>query len=74
MPMRKKTNIMSDNQTVRSRREFKPKDGKVENQGRVIRPMKQTWQLFTDSLTMFTDDFMEDRQQPSHQKRKSSFA
>lgn len=40
----------------------------------VIRPKKQMWQLFVDSLALFTEDFMEGgRQQPLVQKRKSSF-
>lgn len=35
----------------------------------------QTWQSLTDSLAMFTDDFMEEgRQQPLLQKRKRSLA
>ena len=41
----------------------------------VIGQKKQTWQFLTDSLTMFTDDFMgEGRQQPPIQKRKRPFA
>lgn len=77
----KKTRLfMSGNsQAVRIPREFQLEGNEVEIQRRgntlVIRPKKQTWQLFTDSLTMFTDDFMGDgRQQPPIQKRKRPFA
>ncbi|MDF0673751.1 MAG: type II toxin-antitoxin system VapB family antitoxin [Nitrospira sp.] len=78
---RKKTKLfMSGNsQAVRIPREFQLEGGEVEIQRRgntlVIRQKKQTWQPLTDSLTMFTDDFMgEGRQQPPIQKRKRPFA
>jgi antitoxin VapB len=81
MTARKKTKLfMSGNsQAVRIPREFQLEGDEVEIQRRgntlVIRPKKQTWQSLTDSLAMFTDDFMEEgRQQPPVQKRKSSFA
>lgn len=81
MAMLKKTKIfMSGNsQAVRIPREFQLKGDEVEIQRRgntlVIRSKMQTWQSLTDSLTMFTDDFMDEvRQQPPLQKRKSSFA
>ncbi len=80
MAARKKTKLfMSGNsQAVRIPREFQLEGDEVEIQRRgntlVIRPKKQTWQLLLDSLTLFTDDFMEGgRQQPPVQKRKSSF-
>ncbi len=79
--MKKNTKLfMSGNsQAVRIPREFQLEGAEVEIQRRgntlVIRPKKQTWQPFTDSLTMFTDDFMgEGRQQPPLQKRKRPFA
>jgi antitoxin VapB len=81
MATRKKTKLfMSGNsQAVRIPREFHLDGDEVEIQRRgntlVIRPKKQTWQPLTDSLTMFTDDFMgEGRQQPPIQRRKRPFA
>jgi antitoxin VapB len=80
MAMRKKTKLfMSGNsQAVRIPREFQLQGREVEIQRRgntlVISPKKQTWQPLTDSLAMFTDDFMEEgRQQPPLQVRKRSF-
>lgn len=81
MATRKNTKLfMSGNsQAVRIPREFQLEGDEVEIQRRgntlVIRPKKETWQPLTDSLAMFTDDFMEEgRQQPTIQKRKRSFA
>ena len=81
MAARKKTKLfMSGNsQAVRIPREFKLEGDEVEIQRRgntlVIRQKKQTWQLLTDSLALFTDDFMEEgRQQPPVQKRRCPFA
>ena len=78
---RKKTKLfMSGNsQAVRIPREFQLEGDEVEIQRRgntlVIRPKKETWQSLTESLAMFTDDFMEEgRQQPPIQKRKRPFA
>ena len=81
MATKKKTKLfMSGNsQAVRIPREFHLDGDEVEIQRRgntlVIRPKKETWQPLTDSLTMFTDDFMgEGRQQPPIQRRKRPFA
>lgn len=81
MAIRKKTKLfMSGNsQAVRIPREFQLEGDEVDIQRRgntlVIRPKKQTWQSFTDSLAMFTDDFMEEgKQQPPLQKRKHFLA
>ena len=81
MATRKKTKLfMSGNsQAVRIPSEFRLEGDEVEIERRgntlVIRPKKQTWLSLTESLAMFTDDFMEDgRQQPPLQKRKPSFA
>ena len=78
---RKKSKLfMSGNsQAVRIPREFQLEGDEVEIQRRgntlVIRPKRQTWKQLTDSLTMFTDDFMEEgRQQPPLQKRRRPFA
>jgi len=78
---RKKTKLfMSGNsQAVRIPREFQLEGDEVEIQRRgntlVIRPKKETWQSLTESLAMFTDDFMEEgRLQPPIQKRKRPFA
>ena len=77
---KKKTRLfMSGNsQAVRIPREFQLEGDEVEIQRRgntlIIRPKKQTWQPLTDSLALFTPDFMEEgRKQPSLQKRKRTF-
>lgn len=77
----KKTRLfMSGNsQAVRIPREFQLDGDEVEIQRRgntlVIRPKKQSWAPFMDSLKNFTADFMEEgRRQPAIQKRKRSFA
>lgn len=81
--MRAKKNtrlFMSGNsQAVRIPREFQLEGDEVEIQRRgntlIIRPKKQTWQPLTDSLAMFTEDFMAGgRVQPPLQKRKRTFA
>lgn len=71
--------MSGNSQAVRIPREFQLEGDEVEIQRRgntlLIRPKKQTWQPFTDSLAMFTDDFMEEeREQPLLQKRKPPFA
>jgi antitoxin VapB len=78
---RKKTMLFmnGNSQAVRIPHEFQPEGDEVKIQRRsnslVIRPKKQPWQSFTDSLAVFTDDFMEEgRQQAPIQKRKPSFA
>lgn len=80
MAARKKTKLfmIGNSQAVRIPREFQLEGDEVKIQRRgntlVIRPKKQTWQLLLDSLSLFTDDFMEGgRQQPPVQKRKSYF-
>jgi len=80
MPSKKKTKLfMSGNsQAVRIPRDFQLEGDEVEIQRRgntlVIRPQKRTWQPLTESLTMFTADFMEDgRAQPPLQKRRRPF-
>ena len=77
MATRKNTKLfMSGNsQAVRIPREFQLEGDEVEIQRRgirlVIRPKKGTWQPLTESLALFTDDFMEEgREQPPIQKRK----
>lgn len=81
MATRKKTKLFmnGNSQAVRIPREFQLDGDEVEIQRRgntlLIRSKKQTWRSLTDSLAMFTDDFMEEgRQQPPLQKRKLSFA
>ena len=80
MATRKKTKLfMSGNsQAVRIPREFQLEGDEVEIQRRgntlVIRPKARTWQLLLDSLALFNDDLMQKgRQQPTFQKRTSSF-
>ncbi len=74
---RKKTKLfMSGNsQAVRIPREFQPggDEFKIQRRGNslVIRPKKQPWRSFTDSLAVFTDAFIEEgRQPPPLQKRR----
>jgi antitoxin VapB len=81
MTITKKTKLfMSGNsQAVRIPRDFQLEGDEVEIQRRgntlIIRPPKRTWQPLTESLTMFTSDFMEDgRVQPPLQKRRRPFA
>lgn len=39
----------------------------------VLLPKDQTWQTMIDSLAMFSDDFIEDREQPDIQERETLF-
>ena len=39
----------------------------------VLLPKAQSWQTMIDSLAMFSDDFMEDREQPGLEERESLF-
>ncbi len=39
----------------------------------VLIPMERSWDTLFDSLPKFTDDFMEDRNQPSMQQREDLF-
>ena len=39
----------------------------------VLIPYHEPWQSLFDSLGMFSDDFMEDREQPPHQDRERLF-
>jgi len=69
MTTRKKTKLLmsSNSQAVRIPREFQLEGDEVE--------IQRPGNTLTDSLAMFTDDFMEEgRQQPPPQKRKSSFS
>jgi antitoxin VapB len=66
-------------QAMRIPREFQFEGNEVEIQKRgdaiVIRPSKMSWAALTNSLKMFTADFMEHgRRQPTFQKRKRIFA
>ena len=81
MVAKKNTKLfMSGNsQAVRIPREFQLEGEEVEIQRRghtlMIRPKKLTWQPLTDSLAMFTKDFMRGgRQQLPIQKRKRPLA
>lgn len=40
----------------------------------VLIPMTESWKTLTDSLDQFSDDFMENREQPESQERESPFA
>jgi antitoxin VapB len=39
----------------------------------VLIPYTEPWQSLFDSLKMFSDDFMEDREQPQQQDREAAF-
>jgi antitoxin VapB len=39
----------------------------------ILLPEQDTWQLLFDSLALFSDDFMEARDQPEQQVRESLF-
>ncbi len=39
----------------------------------VLIPRQDAWRSLLDSLDMFSDDFMEERQQPAAQTRESMF-
>ena len=39
----------------------------------VLLPRQGSWQMLFDSLEQFTDDFMENRDQPALQERESPF-
>ena len=39
----------------------------------VLLPCEDSWETLFESLEQFSDDFMEDRQQPKSQERASAF-
>ncbi|MGK5086055.1 type II toxin-antitoxin system VapB family antitoxin [Bdellovibrionota bacterium FG-2] len=39
----------------------------------VLLPKDQPWQTLIDSLELFSDDFLKERNQPGHQKREGLF-
>ena len=39
----------------------------------VLVPYQEPWQSLFDSLEMFSDDFMQDREQPPQQERETAF-
>jgi antitoxin VapB len=41
--------------------------------GTVLLPYPGSWQAWFEKLTLFSDDFMEERQQPSQQEREDVF-
>lgn len=71
--------FMSGNsQAVRIPKEFKLQGDEVEIQKKgealVLRPKNKSWAALIESLTRFTDDFMErGRNQPAVQKRRRAF-
>ena len=40
----------------------------------VLIPATESWQSLVDSLDQFSDDFLENREQPEQQERESPFA
>jgi antitoxin VapB len=39
----------------------------------ILLPARHSWNLLTESLTQFSDDFMQERKQPETQIRKAAF-
>lgn len=39
----------------------------------VLIPYQDPWETLFESLDQFSDDFMEDREQPTHQERENPF-
>ena len=39
----------------------------------VLIPYQDSWETLFESLDQFSDDFMEDREQPAHQARENPF-
>ncbi len=67
-----------NSQAVRSPKEFHLEGDEVEirkhGESLVLRPTRRTWATLIDSLTKFTDDFMEQgRRQPPTQERGRVF-
>jgi antitoxin VapB len=64
-------------QAVRLPKEFRFQGDKVfiKRMGNavVLLPYHDSWQSLFDSLTQFSDDFMERREQPSQLPRESAF-
>ena len=65
-------------QAVRLPKEFRFKGSEVfiKRQGNavVLIPTLDPWQSLIDSLELFSDDFMENREQPQEQVREELFA
>ncbi len=65
-------------QAVRIPKEFKFEGAEVfiKKIGNAILliPYRESWQTLFDSLSQFSDDFMETRNQPEQQTRESPFA
>lgn len=66
-----------NSQAVRLPKEFRfhAKEVVIEKQGEVVtlRPHKGAWDAWIANLSRFSEDFLQKRQQPPHQKRKALF-
>ncbi len=64
-------------QAVRLPRDFRFEGDKVfikrVGNAVVLLPYRDSWGALVESLDLFSDDFMEDREQPIQQRRKSLF-
>lgn len=64
-------------QAVRLPKEFRVKGDRVYikrvGEAIVLLPYHAPWQTLIDSLDMFTDDFMAERNQPAEQEREAVF-
>lgn len=64
-------------QAVRIPKEFRFEGGRVyvkkAGNAVVLLPYEDSWQVLFESLGQFSDDFMEEREQPAGQKRENPF-
>jgi antitoxin VapB len=64
-------------QAVRLPKEFRFDGDKVfikrVGEAVVLLPYQATWQTLLDSLSMFSEDFMSQREQPGEQRRETLF-
>lgn len=65
-------------QAVRLPKEFRFEGGEVfiKKVGKmtILLPVKNPWEPLFDSVTKFSDDFMDSREQPEQQKRDDIFS
>lgn len=64
-------------QAVRLPKEFRFRGDRVYikkmGEAVILLPVRNSWKSLTDSLELFTDDFMNEREQPEMQTRDDAF-
>lgn len=69
--------IKDDLQDIKIPEKFRINDNKVymKKTGNVIHiiPYHDAWKIMVDSTNSFSDDFMEDRNQPTEQQQRETF-